>query len=73
MGYMWGSLAGGGRGDCGFVAVVGVGVEEDVGGGRWEEGVGGSVVEGGGGRSLKGMNRVSMGRRWGDWGREELR
>ena len=50
MGYMWGLFAGGGRGDCRFVAVAGVGVEEDGGGGRCEEGVEGvrwwSGVEG---------------------------
>ena len=56
MGYMWGLFAGGGRGDCRFVAVAGVGVAED-GGGRCEEGVEGvrwwSGVEGMG--SLEGV------------------
>ena len=41
-------MAGGGKGGCGFVAVVEVGVEKDVGGGALGGGGGGgSVVEGG--------------------------
>ena len=69
-----GLLAGGGTGGCGFVALAEVEVEEEVGeawgGRRW----GGGFSSGGGeeGRSLKGMRRVSMLRRCGDWGQEGL-